>query len=72
VTTTSGPVRAEIFNIGGRLVRTIVRDQLMDAGSHDVRIDARSDQGAVLSSGIYFLRITGPDGAVTTRITIAK
>lgn len=72
VTTKPGPVRAEIFSIGGRLVRTVVRDQVMDAGSHDVVIDARSDQGAMLSSGIYFLRITGPDGALTTRVTIAK
>ncbi len=72
VTTRAGTVRAEIFNIGGRLVKTIVRDQVMDAGSHDIVIDARGDQGGMLSSGVYFLRITGADGAITTRITIAK
>ena len=72
VTTRAGTVRVEIFNIGGRLVKTIVRDQIMDAGSHDIVISARGDQGAMLSSGIYFLRIIGPDGPVTTRITIAK
>ncbi len=71
-TSKRGRVRAEVFSIGGRLVKTLIRDEMMDAGSHDVVIDARGDHGATLSSGVYFLRISGPDGPVTTRITIAK
>jgi hypothetical protein len=44
----------------------------MDAGSHDLLLDARSESGAPLSTGVYFLRIVGPDGPITTRIAVAK
>lgn len=67
-----GRVRAEIFDVNGRLVRTLLRDVPMEAGGHDLAIDSRRDSGGALSSGVYFLRISGPDGRVTTRITIAK
>lgn len=71
-TTKDGRVSAHLFSMGGRLVRTVLRDTPMEAGSHVVSLDARGDQGEALPSGIYFLRILGPDGPVTTRIAVAK
>jgi len=71
-TSKDGRVSAHLFNMGGRLVRTVMRDAPMDAGSHVVSLDARGDHGESLPSGIYFLRILGPDGPVTTRVAVAK
>ena len=72
VITKPGRVSAQLFSLSGRLVKTLARDAEMTAGSHDLTLDARGDSGATLSSGVYFLRIAGPDGPLTTRITIAK
>lgn len=70
-TTKPGPVRAQLFNVHGRLVRTILYEP-MTSGRHVVTLDARNDAGGVLASGIYFFRLTGPDGVSTKRVAIAK
>jgi hypothetical protein len=44
----------------------------MSAGRHDLHLEARSDGGTSLPSGVYFLKIDGPDGPVMTRIAVAK
>jgi PKD repeat protein len=72
VTSRSGSVNARLYDTAGRLVRTVLRDQPMDAGAHDLPILARSDSGAGLSSGVYFLRLEGPDGVVVKRVAVAK
>jgi hypothetical protein len=72
VTFKDGPVTVRVFNMSGRLVRTILDAASMGAGRHDLNLDARSDGGTSLPSGVYFLKIDGPDGAITTRIAIAK
>lgn len=70
--TRPGPVRANLFDVRGRMVRTLLRGERMDPGSHDVILDATGDHGEALASGIYFLRLDGPDGVVTRRLAIAK
>jgi PKD repeat protein len=70
-TSKAGAVRANLFNVHGRLVRTI-RYGVMEAGNHVVSLDARNDDGAVLASGIYFYRLSGPDGVTTRRVAVAK
>lgn len=70
-TSKPGAVRANLFNVHGRLVRTMSYGT-MEAGRHVVPLDARSDDGAVLASGIYFFRLSGPDGVTTRRVAVAK
>ena len=72
VTTRPGAIRAQLYDTAGRLVRTLLRDEPMDAGTHDLPIVARNDTGTTLSSGVYFLRIEGPDGVVVKRVAVAK
>lgn len=71
-TRTGGPVTAHLYNIQGRLVRTLFRDEPMKAGRHDLVIEARDDGGRTLSSGVYFMRVVAPDGALTGRVVVAK
>jgi hypothetical protein len=71
-TSRDGRVSAHLFNTSGRLVRTVFQDATMPAGRHDINLEARSDGGTMLPSGIYFLKIDGPDGAIMTRIAVAK
>lgn len=70
-TTKTGAVHANLFNVNGRLVRTI-RYGVMEAGRHVLPLDARGEDGVVLASGIYFFRLSGPDGVTTRRVAVAK
>ena len=72
--TTSRPgyVKIELFDISGRLVRTILEEPSLAAGVHDVRIEGRGLRGETLASGIYFIRGASPEGKFTRTIAILK
>ena len=67
-----GRVRVTMFDLQGRLVRTLVEEPLMPAGKHEVRIEGRGERGEVLPSGVYFYCVNSPDGSVTGRFAILK
>ena len=67
-----GPVRAELFDVQGRKVRTVIDGVSMEAGPHLFTLDARSSSGSGLASGIYFFRLAGPDGTSVRRVAVAK
>ena len=48
-----GDVSLKVFNVRGELVRTLVNGQL-EAGTHEIVWDGKSDQGNQASSGVYF------------------
>jgi hypothetical protein len=58
-------LRLQIFEIGGRLVRTLV-DQWSVAGRQEFAWDGRADDGTALGTGIYFARVQG-DGRVESQ-----
>jgi PKD repeat protein len=71
-TTRSGSAKVEMFDIRGRLVRTILDERWLSAGVHDVRIEGRGRRGESLASGIYFIRGVSPDGGFKQTIAILK
>jgi len=71
-TSEPGPLRARMFDLQGRLVRTLMNESVLAAGVHEVRIDGRDDRGAPLASGLYYYRIETGEGAVSGRIAILK
>jgi hypothetical protein len=54
------------------MVRTVIQDQILTSGPHAIALSARADNGNTLASGIYFFRLTGPDGVTTKRVAVAK
>lgn len=56
-----GNVRLEVFDAQGRLVRTLV-EAAQAPSRHDVFWDGRNSRGLSVPSGLYFVRLTGPDG----------
>jgi hypothetical protein len=71
-TSKPGPVRAQLYDVRGRMVRTVIQDQILTSGPHAIALSARADNGNTLASGIYFFRLTGPDGVTTKRVAVAK
>jgi hypothetical protein len=71
-TTRAGAATVRMFDLQGRLVRTLMAAPLLPAGKHELRIDGRTDGGQGLPSGLYFYRVETSEGALTGRIAIMK
>ena len=71
-TAVAGEVTIRLFDLSGRLVRTLLPRQKLDAGEHTVRIDGRDSRGSPLATGVYFYRIEAPGGTSQGRFVVAK
>ena len=65
-------VRLEIYNTLGQRVRTLVADEVHQAGTFNVVWDGRNDQNRVLPSGMYIYRITVGDFVQSKRMMFLK
>ena len=67
----SGHASLRIYDIGGRLVRTLVDDQL--AGDcYVVRWDGRDDRGGSLPSGAYFYSLQAGERTLTRKLVLVQ
>jgi hypothetical protein len=71
-TSRDGFVRVRLFDLHGRVVRTLEERPMVPAGAHDVRIDGRNTAGQTLASGIYFYQVETVEGFLRGRITVLK
>jgi len=55
----SGQVRIEIYDVAGRLVRSLMNAQ-KDAGRYTVEWNGRDANGSQVHTGVYFYRMTAP------------
>jgi len=62
----SGRVTVRIYDISGRCIRSLV-DGVKDAGVYQARWTGELDSGGRAASGIYFYRITYPDGTSSAK-----
>jgi len=68
----SGHASIEIYDVSGRLV-TRLFDDALSAGYHSVQWDGADDTGALVSSGMYFYRLSVDGELVATRrMTLLK
>jgi hypothetical protein len=66
-----GPVDLSIFDVYGRLVRTLLKND-MSAGEHTTGWDGRDSDGAAASTGIYFVRLEVQGEVRTKKIILMK
>ena len=66
------PARASvdlrIFDVAGRLVRTLSPAAPQDAGRHEVRWDGTATGGRRVASGVYFARVSALGQSATRRL----
>jgi len=69
----SRPGRAtlRIFDLRGRLVRTLV-DEVLAAGRHEVAWSGRDDTGSAVASGVYFYRLQAEGQTAIRRLTLQQ
>lgn len=66
-----GPVRLEVFDVAGRLVRTLV-DDVRPAGRHTYEWDGRDLSGAPLPTGVYFTRAVVSGESATRKLVMIR
>jgi len=66
-----GAVSLTIYNITGQLVKTLV-NTLQEPGNYTIQWDGRADNGAELSTGVYFYRMVAGDYLATKKMLIIK
>lgn len=71
-TSRGGAVKVRVFDIRGRLVRTIGSGGFRSPGDHAIRFDGLADDGTRLPSGVYLIRIETPDGERTAKASILR
>ncbi len=64
-------VSVRVYDVAGRLVRTLV-DGVQDAGAHQIVWDGRSDRGESVGSGIYFCVMEAPGFRDSRKMTLLK
>lgn len=66
-----GPAAVRVFDVRGREV-AVLHDGPLAAGTHTLTWDGRSADGRRLAAGVYLVRLAGPAGAVTARLTLLR
>jgi len=67
-----GPLRVQLFDTRGRLVRTLLATDSSPAGKIEVRVDGHDATGGSLASGVYLLRVSTSDRVTTVRFVVLK
>ncbi len=67
----SGPVSLRVYNLAGRVVRTLV-DELRMPNEYEVRWDGRDDSGNQVGSGVYYYSLEIAGERETKRMVLLK
>ncbi len=65
-------VNVAIYDIQGRLIQTLVQNQLKSAGQHAITWDGRDMQGNAVASGVYFYQLQSDKLNQTKRCLLMK
>jgi len=65
-------VRLTIYDIAGKLVRTLVAGETVGAGRHEEVWDGRNESGQVAAAGTYFYRLDAGKYSETMKMTLVK
>ncbi len=66
-----GRVKLQIFSTTGQLINTLIDDEHR-VGEFSMKWDGTNDNGEIVSSGMYFVRVNTPSYVGTTPITLVK
>jgi len=67
----AGAARVQVFDAKGRVVRLLANEDL-PAGNYQRSWNGTDQSGRAVASGIYFFRITTPEGSQTVRAVLVR
>jgi flagellar hook assembly protein FlgD len=65
-------VSLNIYDVSGRLVRTLVSGEMVDSGPGETVWPGRDETGRQVAAGVYFYRLEAGDFIETKRMTLVK
>lgn len=65
---TDGPARVDVYDVSGRIVRTLD----VPVGSLSAAWDGRTASGLPASAGVYFARLAEKDGSAMARVVLVR
>jgi hypothetical protein len=65
-------VRLHVYDLAGRLVRTLLNGEMIAAGRHEKVWNGRDDSGRGVATGVYFYRLEAGAYSATKRMTLLK
>lgn len=70
----TGPGRTDlrVYDISGKLQRTLIAGEPFHAGHHEIPWDGRDDRGKVAAAGVYFFRLESGNRVETGRMVMVK
>ena len=71
VPASGGHVRIRVYDLGGRLVRTLL-DEQQSPGRHTVIWNGVDDGGRTVASGLYLYRLEAPAASFTRKMTLVR
>jgi hypothetical protein len=71
-TTRVGFLRVRLFDVSGRLVRTLADERASPVGRHTFRTSSVETAGGGLASGIYFYTVEAGEGRLYGRMVVLK
>jgi len=65
-------VELAVYDVAGKLVRTLVSGAAVEAGRHEVVWNGRDGTGRIAAAGVYFCRLEAGGYAETRRMMLVK
>jgi len=65
-------VRLRVFDMSGRLVKTLIHDEIYVAGRHETVWHGRDGRGRLCASGNYFYRLDTESLTETKRMVLLR
>jgi len=68
----SSRVELRVYDVSGKLVRTLVAGDVMDPGKRSVAWNGKDDRGSPVASGTYIYRLQAGPSVITNRMTLIR
>jgi hypothetical protein len=68
----TGTVELSVYDVSGRLVRTLVAGEKREAGTHHESWDGTDDRGDRVAAGVYFARVRNARHTASTKMVLLK
>jgi endonuclease I len=65
-------VNLRVYDVSGRLVRTLESEAMLEAGVHSLEWNGRDDSGAPVEAGLYFYAMRAGSASVTRRMVLVR
>ena len=65
-------VALAVYDLAGRLVRTLVDGRAMEAGRHDETWDGRDESGRTVAAGVYVARVHVGEAQQSIKMSLVK